>query len=96
MLFPALCVWVVHTAAAGDRPLRTPMEQLVIYEMHVRGFTRDDSSSVSAPGSDQMCVCVPFAHANQNSHCFLLTSKLAVSTQCKFCLSLQRAGRDEY
>jgi len=35
----------------GDRPLRTPMEQLVIYEMHVRGFTRDDSSSVSAPGT---------------------------------------------
>lgn len=28
----------------GDRPLRTPMEDLVIYEMHVRGFTAHPSS----------------------------------------------------
>ncbi|PJF27378.1 MAG: glycogen debranching enzyme, partial [Phototrophicales bacterium] len=32
-----------------DRPLETPIEDLVIYEMHVRGFTRDASSGV-APG----------------------------------------------
>lgn len=24
----------------GDRPLRLPQEDLVIYEMHVRGFTQ--------------------------------------------------------
>lgn len=28
-----------------------PMKDLIIYEMHVRGFTRDSSSQVSAPGS---------------------------------------------
>lgn len=35
----------------GDRPLGLPMEDLVIYEMHVRGFTQDQSSGVSAPGT---------------------------------------------
>ena len=35
----------------GDRPLQLPMEELVIYEMHVRGFTQDASSAVSAPGA---------------------------------------------
>ncbi len=33
------------------RPLQTPMEDLVIYEMHVRGFTRDGSSGVEYPGT---------------------------------------------
>jgi glycogen operon protein len=31
-----------------DRPLETPIEDLVIYEAHVRGFTRDESSGLSA------------------------------------------------
>ena len=35
----------------GDRPLETPMEDLVIYEMHVRGFTRRPSSRVKHPGT---------------------------------------------
>ncbi|WP_331757402.1 glycogen debranching protein GlgX (plasmid) [Streptomyces sp. NBC_01387] len=35
----------------GDRPLRIPAEDLVIYETHVRGFTRHTSSKVSAPGT---------------------------------------------
>ena len=35
----------------GDRPLETPMEDLVIYEMHVRGFTRHASSGVKFPGT---------------------------------------------
>ena len=34
----------------GDQPLNLPLEDLVIYEMHVRGFTQDPSSSVSSPG----------------------------------------------
>lgn len=36
----------------GDckQPL-TPMEDLIIYEMHVRGFTRDKSSNVDFPGT---------------------------------------------
>ena len=32
----------------GDLPLRRPFSEAVIYEMHVRGFTRDPSSGVSA------------------------------------------------
>ena len=35
----------------GDRPLNTPLEDLVIYEMHVRGFTWDKSSGVDNPGA---------------------------------------------
>ncbi|NWF68730.1 MAG: glycogen debranching protein GlgX [Chloroflexi bacterium] len=35
----------------GDRPLETPIEDLVIYEMHVRGFTRHPSSAVKHPGT---------------------------------------------
>ncbi|MET8156807.1 glycogen debranching protein GlgX [Sphaerisporangium sp. NPDC005289] len=34
-----------------DVPLRTPSEDLVIYETHVRGFTRHPSSGVAAPGT---------------------------------------------
>jgi isoamylase len=35
----------------NDRPLKTPLEDTIIYEMHVRGFTRDKSSGVAAPGT---------------------------------------------
>jgi glycogen operon protein len=35
----------------GDRPLRLPAEDLVLYELHVRGFTRDPSSGVRFPGT---------------------------------------------
>ena len=49
----------------GDRPLNIPMEQLVVYEMHVRGFTQDKGSGVHAPGvyvrarvCVRACVCV--------------------------------------
>ncbi len=35
----------------GDKPLCRPIEDAVIYEMHVGGFTRDPSSGVSHPGS---------------------------------------------
>ncbi len=31
----------------GDEPLRRPSSRTIIYEMHVRGFTRHDSSGVS-------------------------------------------------
>jgi isoamylase len=34
-----------------DLPLRIPAEDLIIYETHVRGFTRHESSGVSAPGT---------------------------------------------
>jgi isoamylase len=32
----------------GDRPLEIPFEDLVVYEMHVRGFTRHRTSGVAA------------------------------------------------
>jgi glycogen operon protein len=35
----------------GDRPLQRPIEDLVIYEMHVRGFTASPSSGVRWPGT---------------------------------------------
>ncbi|MFI8461637.1 glycogen debranching protein GlgX [Kitasatospora sp. NPDC085464] len=34
-----------------DAPPRIPTEDLVVYELHVRGFTRHPSSGVSAPGT---------------------------------------------
>ena len=37
----------------GDTPLNLPMESLVIYEAHVRGFTAHASCGVAAPGVRQ-------------------------------------------
>lgn len=34
-----------------DRPLEIPPQDLIIYEMHVRGFTRHPSSAVKHPGT---------------------------------------------
>ncbi|HEC69922.1 MAG TPA: glycogen debranching enzyme GlgX [Candidatus Omnitrophica bacterium] len=34
-----------------DHPLEIPIEDLIIYEMHVRGFTRHPSSGVKYPGT---------------------------------------------
>jgi len=34
-----------------DKPLETPMEDLIIYEMHVRSFTKHASSGVKHPGT---------------------------------------------
>lgn len=35
----------------GDRPLNIPAEDLIIYELHVRGFTRHASSHTKYPGT---------------------------------------------
>jgi glycogen operon protein len=35
----------------GDTPLRRPMSESVIYELHVGGFTKDPSSGVKNPGT---------------------------------------------
>jgi isoamylase len=35
----------------GDQPLRRPMKDMVIYEMHVAGFTRHPCSEVKHPGT---------------------------------------------
>lgn len=41
----------------GDRPLGRPMEDLVIYEAHVRGFTADSSSQSDHPGNlESICA----------------------------------------
>ena len=36
---------------AGDRPLRRPLEDSVIYELHVGGFTKHPSAGVTEPGT---------------------------------------------
>ena len=35
----------------GDKPLETPLSDLVIYEMHVRSYTKHKSSGVKYPGT---------------------------------------------
>jgi len=35
----------------GDRPLNIPLRDLVIYELHVRGFTNHESAAVAHPGT---------------------------------------------
>jgi len=44
-----------------DRPLNLPVEDLVIYEMHIRGFTRHPSSGVRHPGTyEGMIEKIPY------------------------------------
>ena len=46
------CRLVVHDFDwQDDHPLKTPLAETIIYEMHVRGFTRHETSGVSAPGT---------------------------------------------
>jgi len=40
-----------HFDWEGDRPLQIPLQDSIIYEMHVRGFTRHNSSKVKHPGT---------------------------------------------
>ena len=35
----------------GDKPLHRPIEDTIIYEMHVRGFTKSPTSTVQYPGT---------------------------------------------
>ncbi len=49
---PPKCVVVdEHFDWQGDRHLRRELSETVIYEMHVRGFTRGRKSGVSSPGT---------------------------------------------
>jgi len=44
-----------------DRPINLPVQDLVIYEMHVRGFTRHPSSGVRHPGTyEGMIEKIPY------------------------------------
>ena len=48
----------------GDRPLELAMQDLVIYEMHVRGFTRSSTSVVKFPGTFAgVCEKIPYLKA---------------------------------
>ncbi len=40
-----------HFDWEGDRPLNIPLQDSIIYEMHVRGYTRHPSSEVKHPGT---------------------------------------------
>ena len=40
-----------HFDWQGARSPKTPLEKLIIYEMHVRGFTEHPSSKTKAPGT---------------------------------------------
>ncbi|HLZ62922.1 MAG TPA: glycogen debranching protein GlgX [Ktedonosporobacter sp.] len=42
---------ISHYDWEGDRPLRRPMNESIIYEMHVRGFTQSPSSNCQHPGT---------------------------------------------
>ncbi len=45
----------------GDAPLRIAQKDLVIYELHVRGFTRDDSSGIRRKGTFAgLCEKIPY------------------------------------
>lgn len=35
----------------GDLPLLNPQREMIIYELHVRGFTKHESSRTSFPGT---------------------------------------------
>ncbi len=48
---PKCVVMEDHFDWEGDRHLRRDISESVIYEMHVRGFTKDDSSGVEHPGT---------------------------------------------
>ena len=44
-----------------DQPLNIPMEQMIIYELHVRGFTRNENSGVRNAGtSDGLIEKIPY------------------------------------
>ena len=48
---PKCVVMDEHFDWEGDRHLRRDLSESIIYEMHVRGFTKSDSSGVDAPGT---------------------------------------------
>jgi len=41
---------------SGDVPLDRPMQDTIIYELHVAGFTRDPSSAVAHPGTFEALI----------------------------------------
>jgi isoamylase len=57
----------------GDRPLNRPLKDAVIYELHVRGFTRDPSSGCARPGTFRALIDkIPYLEALGVTHVELL------------------------
>lgn len=55
------CIVDEHFDWEGDRPLNIPLRESIIYELHVRGFTCDQSSKVSNPGTyDGIIEKIPY------------------------------------
>lgn len=55
------CIVCDHFDWEGDRPLNIPLQDSIIYEMHVRGFSRHDSSNVKHPGTyDGIVEKIPY------------------------------------
>ncbi|MBN1411130.1 MAG: glycogen debranching protein GlgX [Spirochaetales bacterium] len=50
-IIPKSIVMDDHFEWGGDRQPGIPMEETIIYELHVRGFTRHNSSKVKHPGT---------------------------------------------
>jgi isoamylase len=48
---PRAVVLADDYAWEGDTPLQVPTEQMIVYELHVGGFTRHPSSGVRVPGT---------------------------------------------
>lgn len=45
------CIVINHEFDWFDRPLKTPLSDSIIYETHVKGFTKHESSDVESPGT---------------------------------------------
>ncbi len=55
------CIVDDHFAWEGDRPLNIPLKDTIIYEMHVRSFTRHPNSHVKHPGTyDGVVEMIPY------------------------------------
>jgi len=57
----------------GDTPLHIPIQDAVIYELHVGGFTRHPSAGVSHPGTFRgLCEKIPYIQSLGITHVELL------------------------
>lgn len=66
----------------GDQPLNIPLDQLIIYELHVRGFTRHPSAKVAAPGAAQK------THAFTSIRFGNIACKIATAQASQQCVSV--------
>lgn len=68
-----------------DKPLNRPLSETIIYEMHIRGFTRHISSDVSSPGTYKAVVeKIPYLKALGITAIELLPIHEFDETDCKY------------